>query len=282
MNRSGDDHDSCIIEHPFRSPGSLLTSITETTLKAFSMAMGVRRPGYHLLTLYPPSHDLSATVSSGATYTQTNCLLPDQLGIWTHIYAPAFLVLLLALLLPKLLRIAMAPSTARPSSSARSNGLPVHTHSRSLSRTLFSRRPAGDSDDEGADGDAQYPTFPFSPDREYHSGLEDDLPTSSYAVRRVSRVWMWEKGGSAGYGGERATWGDEVGAVVWARRTFRPLHRMVRTGWRSVLGPQVARVLGRAGSTLGGPTVVETLKQLWSIIWFGLVTWLAILIWFML
>lgn len=62
--------------------GSTITTVRETTVKAFSMAMGVRHPGYHLLSLYPPTADSPA---SGG-FTQTNCVLPDQIGIWLNVY----------------------------------------------------------------------------------------------------------------------------------------------------------------------------------------------------
>lgn len=85
---SGDDHDACVIDHPVDvQPGSSITSVRETTVKAFSMAMGVRQPGYHLLSLYPPTTD---NPSSGG-FRQVNCVLPDQIGIWLNVYREIFL-----------------------------------------------------------------------------------------------------------------------------------------------------------------------------------------------
>ncbi|KAI0682059.1 Metallo-dependent phosphatase-like protein, partial [Cytidiella melzeri] len=47
---SGDDHDYCEVHHPIRPsddiPLSELHSVKEVSVKSFSMAMGIRRPGY--------------------------------------------------------------------------------------------------------------------------------------------------------------------------------------------------------------------------------------------
>ncbi|KAJ2989890.1 hypothetical protein NUW54_g8643 [Trametes sanguinea] len=73
---SGDDHDYCEYVHSLpatdtRRPSPPL-SIPELTVKSFSMAMGIRRPGYQLLSLTPRS--ASPEVE---TLAQTPCLLPD-------------------------------------------------------------------------------------------------------------------------------------------------------------------------------------------------------------
>ncbi|KAM0792674.1 hypothetical protein ACM66B_002454 [Microbotryomycetes sp. NB124-2] len=126
---SGDDHDSCVIRHPFRVHKSD-KPVVETTVKAFSMAMGVRRPGYSLVSLYAPS---DPSTPSTSTYTLTNCVLPDQIGIWIYVYAPLFLLILLTTLVPRLSTklidlIKNGPGGGagkRRLTSARSNGLSV-------------------------------------------------------------------------------------------------------------------------------------------------------------
>lgn len=66
----------------------------EISVKSFSMAMGIRRPGFQLLTLQDPS-----TVPAGSpTFGDVPCFLPDQLGIYLAIYVPLILASLLALL----------------------------------------------------------------------------------------------------------------------------------------------------------------------------------------
>lgn len=77
---SGDDHDYCEHIHP--------NSVREVTVKAFSMAMGIRRPGFHLLEI---------SESDGNSYTDRACLLPDQLKIYLMIYLPCFAITVILL-----------------------------------------------------------------------------------------------------------------------------------------------------------------------------------------
>ncbi|KAJ1304354.1 hypothetical protein OPQ81_005509 [Rhizoctonia solani] len=78
---SGDDHDYCEIQHSVgEEPGQ---SVREVSVKSFSMAMGVRRPGFQLLSLIAP--DPSSPYSQ--TFSDTPCHLPDQMHIYTHVYA---------------------------------------------------------------------------------------------------------------------------------------------------------------------------------------------------
>ncbi|BGP45719.1 hypothetical protein JCM10450v2_001549 [Rhodotorula kratochvilovae] len=236
---SGDDHDYCFVAHEgAASPLDGRTPVTETTVKAFSMAMGIRRPGYHLLSLYAP---LPSTSSSSAeeeedapvsyTYTQTNCVLPDALGTYLHLYAPLALFALCAFLLPKLALLARGVLSrarhARRSASARADGRAGAGHRRGLSATLLrsARAGAGAAAEEDADAEdveAQFPGllggtahldssvgFGFGlgtgagSDEDGGSDGEGGLPlahahgarTPGGHVRRVSRVWLWEGSG---------------------------------------------------------------------------------------
>ncbi|BGO89273.1 hypothetical protein NBRC10512_003911 [Rhodotorula toruloides] len=187
---SGDDHDSCIITHPYTSPLDGVTPVVETTVKAFSMAMGVRRPGYHLLSLYAPLPPSSASLDPSLdpsdlpvsyTYTQTNCTLPDQLGTYLHLYLPLAASFFLFFLVPKLGIVARTWMTRRRHRrvvTARSNGSEAnggsegrtHRHKRSLSSKLSSvvlgagahasRRASLAEDEADADDvEAQYPAL---------------------------------------------------------------------------------------------------------------------------
>lgn len=137
-------------------------SIKESTIKAFSMAMGVRRPGYHLLSIYPPfSPIVPATKDESEKktedikieepiYTQTNCELPDQLGIWINIYGIYTALLFISLIILKFLKRFILPflnrssitnsanstPTKRRVISAKSNGQSIHTHKKSISRSI--------------------------------------------------------------------------------------------------------------------------------------------------
>ncbi|THV02390.1 Metallo-dependent phosphatase [Dendrothele bispora CBS 962.96] len=93
---SGDDHDYCEYIHSFEQGGSTLR-IREVTVKSLSMAMGIRRPGYQLLSLNPsPGPDIS--------HADIPCLMPDQLGIYLSVYIPLLILSLLALLFHTALR----------------------------------------------------------------------------------------------------------------------------------------------------------------------------------
>lgn len=349
---SGDDHDSCIINHPYFAPGSS-EPVVETTVKAFvgshqelvpfhlaelaskmqSMAMGVRVPGYHLLSLYPPTSSVSP---GSATFTQTNCTLPDQISIWLHVYLPLFCLVTLSLGLPKLWRHVKGAVKERRNASARSNGLPVHRHKKSLSRQLFSAGVGGGRGEGGGgageqrgeeeyaeDADSQFPTFPFSPspgdDYGYHAGLDSDaLPTSNLPspslrtsaydeqeapsrVRRVSRVWMWEKGDGNPFAesidpltpGRYSTRSHASHAASpllrledWLLRNGGPvgrwLLRPVVRGLRHALGRvlwaprRVARWVGR---TTVGEILGTTAGQVGEVAWPGVVAWVAVWVW---
>jgi hypothetical protein len=82
---SGDDHDYCeVLHHRYPSSGS---GIRETTVKSISWAMGVRRPGIQLLSLWNPTNGDATGRPEGSRNIQGTlqshlCLLPDQLGIF--------------------------------------------------------------------------------------------------------------------------------------------------------------------------------------------------------
>ncbi|EIW63035.1 uncharacterized protein TRAVEDRAFT_69187 [Trametes versicolor FP-101664 SS1] len=112
----GDDHDYCEYVHTVPSVDtkrpSPPASIPEITVKSFSMAMGIRRPGYQLLSLIPP-----AAFPETQTIAHTPCLLPDQLGIYLNIYVPLIVLSLAILLLSNIRRSCTRHSTSTARSS---------------------------------------------------------------------------------------------------------------------------------------------------------------------
>ncbi|KAI7277324.1 hypothetical protein D0864_05862 [Hortaea werneckii] len=116
---SGDDHDYCDVNHrynlgtystglkpPGGKDGSVLRSIREITIKSFSWAMGVRRPGFLLVSLWNPVDADGKTIGTPRPTLQTHlCLLPDQLNIFID-YA-LLLALTLAILLVRALVLAL-------------------------------------------------------------------------------------------------------------------------------------------------------------------------------
>ncbi|ODH13296.1 hypothetical protein ACO22_07398 [Paracoccidioides brasiliensis] len=95
---SGDDHDYCEISHHEFSG-----SPKEITVKSMSLAMGVRRPGFQMASLYNPvdlqtgkSINPDLGLSSSSTIQNHLCLLPDQISIFIQ-YAYVLLLTIVAL-----------------------------------------------------------------------------------------------------------------------------------------------------------------------------------------
>lgn len=91
---SGDDHDYCELTHRFNvgrwneeenKEQVVLKTIREITVKSFSWAMGVRRPGFQLVSLWNPVDSTGKTVGTPLPTIQSHlCLLPDQLGLFIN------------------------------------------------------------------------------------------------------------------------------------------------------------------------------------------------------
>jgi ethanolamine phosphate phosphodiesterase len=90
---SGDDHDYCEWHHRLED-GS---TIREITVKSFSMAMGILRPGFQLLSVASPNHGGGHLPYDALA--DVPCLLPDQIKIYTHGYAPLGVVTVFLLFL---------------------------------------------------------------------------------------------------------------------------------------------------------------------------------------
>ncbi|KIW23196.1 uncharacterized protein PV07_11416 [Cladophialophora immunda] len=83
MVYSGDDHDYCEIEH-----NEFTGRIREITVKSMSWAMGIRKPGVQLVSLWNPV-DINKAMSADSSLSTPRdtvqnhlCLLPDQLSIF--------------------------------------------------------------------------------------------------------------------------------------------------------------------------------------------------------
>ncbi|KAF3046505.1 hypothetical protein E8E12_010352 [Didymella heteroderae] len=86
---SGDDHDYCELTHRGYASGG--GGIKEITVKSISWAMGVRHPGFVLVSMWNPVDKSGKPLKGDMSKTlQTHlCLLPDQLGIFFR-YAALF------------------------------------------------------------------------------------------------------------------------------------------------------------------------------------------------
>ncbi|KAG9233163.1 hypothetical protein BJ875DRAFT_464846 [Amylocarpus encephaloides] len=99
---SGDDHDYCEVVHPESK-----NKAREITVKSMSWAMGVRKPGFLMLSMWNPVgpdgrplHSTQSGHGAGSMVATTSeshlCLLPDQLGIFIR-YGILIAISLLAL-----------------------------------------------------------------------------------------------------------------------------------------------------------------------------------------
>ncbi|KAF2278133.1 uncharacterized protein EI97DRAFT_414390 [Westerdykella ornata] len=153
---SGDDHDYCEVVH--RGYASAGGGIREITVKSISWAMGVRKPGVVLVSLWNPVDEQGNPVEKGlaAPTLQTHlCLLPDQLGIFIR-YAMLFLLTLFVLIVraalvasgrlsPKL-EVGDAPllPTIKPTPPAEKGS--VESHQNGVSHTTTSSNSSATSD----------------------------------------------------------------------------------------------------------------------------------------
>lgn len=121
---SGDDHDYCeTVHHSYASAGA---GIREITVKSMSWAMGVRKPGFLLVSLWNPIdkngqslHEIQGGQSPGSATVQTHlCLLPDQLSTFIRygIYAALSVVVLMVNVVRKAKSggSSSSPTTGRP------------------------------------------------------------------------------------------------------------------------------------------------------------------------
>ncbi|RDA91551.1 hypothetical protein CP533_4344 [Ophiocordyceps camponoti-saundersi (nom. inval.)] len=112
---SGDDHDYCELVH-----SEALGRVRETTVKSFSMVMGVSKPGFVMASLWNPVDAEGRPLPGAPRATmQTHlCLMPNQLGTFAKYAALAALSLIVlagrALLVPvlHLTPFALEPSTS--------------------------------------------------------------------------------------------------------------------------------------------------------------------------
>ena len=126
---SGDDHDYCDVVH--RGYTAAGGGVREITVKSMSWAMGVRRPGFLLLSLWNPIDGAGnplrpapgANAGAATKTLQTHlCLLPDQLAIFMR-YG-LLLAFTLAALVIRAITIAFGP----PPSPSPHDARPPHLH----------------------------------------------------------------------------------------------------------------------------------------------------------
>lgn len=78
---SGNDHDYCEVTHHLA-----MSSPKEVSCKTFSTAVGIRKPGYQLVTLLNPLQARSSqSLTKSGTHQSRLCLLPDPGAIYSRI-----------------------------------------------------------------------------------------------------------------------------------------------------------------------------------------------------
>lgn len=123
---SGDDHDYCENFHHIPEDK---TPTREVSVKSLSMAMGIKQPGFHLLSLAPREEG-----QAQKTTADVPCFLPDQIAIYLSIYVPLLVISIVIVLVSNTLR--------RYASGA---SLPVH-HRRSSSANSQSEEDSDGTD----------------------------------------------------------------------------------------------------------------------------------------
>ncbi|ETS80974.1 hypothetical protein PFICI_05976 [Pestalotiopsis fici W106-1] len=120
---SGDDHDYCDIVH-----GNLPGSVPEITVKSFSMAMGVKIPGFQMVSLYNPiDENGESLLAEGIPTVQTHlCLLPKQLSTFTTYIALAITTLFVLAVRAFLVPILNLQAFAQVGTQADTAALPAH------------------------------------------------------------------------------------------------------------------------------------------------------------
>lgn len=187
---SGDDHDYCEVSHR-----EFIGSPNEITVKSLSWAMGVRRPGFVLTSLWNPVDPITgASLEAGSPATIQNhlCLMPDQLGIFIH-YGCVFGLTLVILFISSTCHVLFGPERPSPDGAV----LPL------------SERRA------------------YRPQHQYHaSGTSSSTLTPSGAV--ASRVGLSAVSRYSGANSTDAYWGsDHAGAENTASKD-KGLHRPAR------------------------------------------------------
>ncbi|KAI9789459.1 MAG: hypothetical protein M1816_006001 [Peltula sp. TS41687] len=116
---SGDDHDYCSVTHT--SYGHHHHTIPEITVKSISWAMGIRKPGFEMVSLWNPLFPQTRTQDQAVSAAQQQqqdtvqthlCLLPDQLRIFLRVYAPLLVCSVLAVLLRSCWRVRATAAAA--------------------------------------------------------------------------------------------------------------------------------------------------------------------------
>lgn len=247
---SGDDHDYCEIVHPANK-----NNAREITVKSMSWAMGVRRPGFLMLSLWNPidstgapigthggGHGASTPHSGGTTMESHLCLLPDQLGIFIR-YLTLLVLSLAALLIRAILTpiLNLEPFSPSHTASTHSNNLallPTFRQDTKRARDVeeYHSRSSNSSTSSTASNGALAPRSTTARTRSVSPSAGGyGLPPSQARSTPPPII------SNGGYGAEREVWDDgddygRKGKAVGAGevKKLRNVEVMLREAWTSV------------------------------------------------
>jgi hypothetical protein len=135
---SGDDHDYCEVVHSdYASRHD--RGIREITVKSISWAMGVRKPGFQLVSLWNPVDGDGESLRDGPTLQTHLCLLPDQLSIFI-LYAILGVFSIIALAINTLIQVRNEEAAASMPNFA---SLPTSEPSKTSQATYSKTRSQG-------------------------------------------------------------------------------------------------------------------------------------------
>lgn len=246
---SGDDHDYCEIVH---SPDK--NNAREITVKSTSWAMGVRKPGFLMLSMWNPvdafgvplrsSHSGHGSTTQDAVTMQSHlCLLPDQIAIFIrYVVLLAFTVIIIltrAVLTPK---FHLTPFAPWPSGEGDVSLLPVTKQDLKRDESEEASNTTHSSPNSSTSSTLSNPTL--AP-RSSAARTRSVPPANGYGLpssqAHFSTPPLIRQAGNYGNGTRSSKWGDDFGKPKHPRgvrakdtKPLTPLGVIWREAWTSL------------------------------------------------
>lgn len=199
---SGDDHDYCEVEHMYTGDQG---KVQEITVKSFAWTMGIRRPGFLLVSMWNPTAGGLDPAAEAGTVKSKLCLLPDQIGTFIA-YIQMFVFTAMLIIITVLVKRLRGGGVGWEGDGSASPILPT-TNSYSREITI------GMSSSSAMKGSSRTGSRTPTPSPGYGDRWDDAdgkylKPTSSKNERGV-------KGNGGGFSGALKDMKDEFVAVAW-------------------------------------------------------------------
>ncbi|APA09358.1 hypothetical protein sscle_05g041280 [Sclerotinia sclerotiorum 1980 UF-70] len=272
---SGDDHDYCELVHPEDK-----NHAREITVKSMNWAMGIRKPGFLMLSMWnlvgadgKPLHSIPTGHGAENTHTSNTmeshlCLLPDQIGILINygILVGISLILLIirAILVPftNLIPFASSPPSKSPTFESEFSLLP--TSIKDLKRSeeekdRFSNSSTSSTSTVNSSATRTSRTRTSSPANGY------GLPANSHGIPYQQQQPLIEKAGYYGGLEGRLRWESErefEREMELERKRKQELERRKNyRPWKIVVW------WGRFRGTVPGRMLREVGASVWRVLW---------------